>query len=90
MTPPRTFRQITTAREIPQSRYLKSFNGLRYRKQGASLKQAPSTTREPQRSGVSEKDNLTATTYRHVFKMKRVPKRIRLQIAQIKHTGILE
>ena len=90
MTPPRTFRQITTPREIPQSRYLKSLNGLRYWKQGTSLKKAPYTTREPKRTPITEKDNLTATTYRHVFKMKRVPKRIRLQIAQIKQTKILE
>ncbi|MFP4254581.1 MAG: hypothetical protein ACLFRN_08945 [Halothece sp.] len=90
MTPPRTFREITTPREIPQNRYLKSRNGLHDRKQGTALKQAPYTTREPQRTPITEKDNLTATTDRHVFKMKRVPKRIRLQIAQIKQTGILE
>lgn len=90
MTPPRTFRNITTVREIPQSRYLKSLNGLRSRQGGASLKQAPYTTREPQRTPVTEKDNLNATTYRHVFKMKVVPKRVRLQIAQIKQTSSLE
>jgi len=89
MTPPRTFRQITTPRNLPQSRYLKSLNQLRSQRKRVSLKKAPDSTREPQRVGVKCEDNLKATTYRHLYKMKVVPPAIRLQVTQIKRLGLI-
>ncbi len=89
MTPPRTFRQITTPKNIPQTRYLKSLNQLHSRRTSVSLKQAPYSTREPQRVVVKCKDNLKATTYRHLYKMKVVPPAIRLQVTQIKRLGLI-
>lgn len=90
MTPPRTFRQITTSREMPQNRYLKSINRLRSSKSEVSLRKAPYTTREPQRQRISPQHDLTASTHRHLFKMKAVPKYLKLQVTQIKKIGILQ
>ncbi|MDR9405044.1 MAG: hypothetical protein RI580_16600 [Halothece sp. Uz-M2-17] len=90
MTPPRTLKDITTARHIPQSRYLKSLNRLQSKHTSVSLKKAPYSTREAQRAPVKSEDNLTATSYRHVFKMKVVPPSVRLQIGQIKRLGLLK
>lgn len=89
MTPPRTFREITTPRNIPQSRYLKSLNQLHSQRTTASLKKAPYSTREPQRVTVKCEDNLKATSYRHLFTMKVVPEAVRLQVAQIKRLGLM-
>lgn len=88
MTPPRTYRDILTARNIPQSRYLKSLNRLRSKRTPVSFQKAPYSTREPQRTSAKCEDNLTATSYRHLFKMKVVPQAVRLQIAQIKRLGL--
>lgn len=90
MIPPRTTKKITTSRSIPQSRYLKSLNRLRNSPRWASLNQAPYSTREPQRTPINSQHNLTAPSYRHFFKMKRVPPGIRLQVSQIKQIGIFE
>jgi len=87
MTPPRTVKDILTTRNIPQSRYLSSWNRLRNRQQ-VSL--APDSSRETQRSPIASKDNLTAPTYRHFFKIKVVPKAVRLQVIQLKRIGILK
>ena len=88
MTPPRTVKDIITPRAIPQSRYLKSLNRLGNSK--VSLKKAPYSTREIQRTGISCHHDLTTPSYRHVFKLKVVPKSVRLQVAQIKQISILE
>ncbi|AFZ42716.1 hypothetical protein PCC7418_0487 [Halothece sp. PCC 7418] len=90
MTPPRTLKDIQTASNIPQNRYLKSLNRLQSKRTPVSLKKVPYSTREPQRAPVKCEDNLTATSYRHVFKMKVVPPSVRLQIAQIKRLGLLK
>lgn len=87
MTPPRTFKDITTPREMPQNRYIRS---LRHLRTASSLKSAPYSTREPKRAPVRCQQNVTASSYRHIFKMKVVPKRVRQHIAQIKKTGIVE
>ena len=88
MTPPRTVRDIITPRAIPQSRYLKSLNRLGNAK--VSLQKAPYSTREIQRTSINCHNNLIAPSYRHVFKLKVVPKSVRLQVAQIRKLGILE
>lgn len=88
MIPPRTVKHITTSREIPQSRYLKSLNRLRHSRSPVSLKKAPYSSREPQRTPINSQHNLTAPSYRHLFKMKVVPKAVRLQVAQIKQIGL--
>jgi len=87
MTPPHTVRDIITPRAIPQSRYLKSLNRLGNAK--ISLQKAPYSTREIQRTSITCQHNLTAPSYRHVFKLKVVPKSVRLQVAQIKKLGMV-
>jgi len=83
--PPRTFKDITTAREIPQIRYIKTLRHHKLRSNCPSY-----STREPQRAPARCQHPLTAFSYRPLFKMKKVPKSIRQQIAQIKRTGIVE
>lgn len=90
MTPPRTRQHITTQRNIPQSRYLKSLNRLHRTRTAVSLKKAPYSTREAQRVPVNCEANLIAASYRHLFKMKRVPPAVQLQVAQIKRLGIAQ
>ncbi len=87
MTPPRTVKDIPTSRNIPQSGYLCSLNRLGNRQQ-VSLSKAPNSSRETQRSPLTVHDNLTAPTYRHFFKLKIVPKAVRLQVTQLKRIGI--
>lgn len=83
--PPRTFKDITTPREIPQIRYIKT---LRHHKPRSNF---PShSTREPQRAPGCCQHPLTASSYRPLFQIKKIPKSIRKQIAQIKQTGIVE
>lgn len=90
MTPPRTVRDITTVREIPQHRYLKSWHRLRNQSKSVSLNKAPYSTREARRSPINCQHNLMGQSYRHFLKMKVVPKTVRQQVSQIKKIGIFE